>query len=189
VTRNLCSISYAQLKHYRARLKQLLYLRLMLMVVTGFTVVNVGATVLGGYLESRPLFNPFAAWVDALLGQPRSVIDARSFACPMSAYNPSAHRAEEHCYLKLTGSDIAEIDVFVSHGFVRQIYFKMPDNALKVKDLLVLWGTPAAQAKDEAGRFDWPSSGIAASTFPYMGRFSPLASIRWVYFTDTTWQQ
>jgi hypothetical protein len=194
VAQQVWRISYAQLKRYGVRLKQLFYMRLMLMVVTGFTVVNIAATVLGGYVEGRPLFNPFAAWVDALLGQPRSVIDARAFSCPISTYNYYVTLTEDHCYLTLTGGAIAQVSVYISHGFVRHVYFKLRDNTLKVRDLLILWGRSANQNQEKrllVARFVWPGSGIEveALTVAYTGQFSPLVPIQWVYFKDTSWQE
>jgi len=116
-------------------LKRLPYLQFAFIIITGFAVVTIGVRVL-----SKPMVAPvdlFSGYMDIFPGQSVSAVKARGFLC-RSAYNFDRDPMEEVCAFTPAADIVSNIYVTASKDVIRQITFRMRENALTVGDLLLL---------------------------------------------------
>lgn len=92
------------------------YLRLALLLLTGFTAVGMGAEALGRNAET-PL-NPFEAYLDIFPGQPLSAVVKRGVSC-WFVEDYYATPTQEHCVLTPTAGIFSMIEVMGFRLFQR----------------------------------------------------------------------
>jgi hypothetical protein len=159
------------------------YLRVVFVVVTGFAVVNLGVGLLAGH-SIAPSPDPFAAYADVFPGQPRSAVVGRGFTCPTTAYGGYHQPGEETCVLWPRTGTFFQVTARVSQDVIRHITFTARDHALRLGDLVALWGRPESRGHDI--QFVWPGRCIVALTYAFDGQFSLLPPVRNVSFTDAS---
>jgi hypothetical protein len=156
-------------------------LLVVLVMLVGFTGVNVAAMGLGGQATRPPdLFSSFA---DVFPGQPRSAVVARGFSCAMGTYPVLP---DEYCTLSPAAGAFTQVGAVVSHGIVIRTDFILRSGSLRFGDLAELWGVPENQEYEghHVADYFWHGKGVSASAFFDTGRFSLFLPVRSVSFTD-----
>jgi hypothetical protein len=72
------------------------FLRLVFLILSGFSIANIGVMAMGQY--ALPPSNPFTAFADIFPGQLRNAIEAHDFSCIDQDYY--SHTPEEHCFFQ-----------------------------------------------------------------------------------------
>ena len=71
-----------------------------------------------------------------------------------------------------------------TQGVIRHNTLMVPENTLRLGDLVALWGTPEVQEYGNVATFVWRDGAIVASTLAYSGRFSLFLPVWSVSFTE-----
>ena len=159
-----------------------LYLRIALVLVIGLSASTCGVVVL--VRSTAQPTDPFASFTDVFPRNPRSAIEARRFRCPPPDEETSNYNTGSPCFLWPIAGTFAQVGVVVSEGNIRQTFFTMRKNTLRVGDLMVLWGKPEIRTYSRSVYLLWRSRRIFAWVSDYTGWMSPFLPVWRVYFTD-----
>jgi hypothetical protein len=158
------------------------FLRLVLIVVSGFTVANVGVRAMGRVTASLPS-NPFAAFADIFPGNPGSAIEAYAFAClDNNSYYGNA--AEQQCYFYPADSDFSTIDVLIYQGTIIRTTFLPRESEMTVGDLAVLLETNELTDFSNLSAFVLSENVVISRTATRPGQGSPYLPVLSVSFID-----
>ena len=153
------------------------YLCVVLILLTGFTVVSLSARMAAQYTAPPP--NPLASFADMLPGQPGSDLEARGFSCYGEDYD--YQDAEATCVIDLATGAFTRVGVLISgDNIIRYVTFMTRGNVLRLGDLMLSLGRPEMHRYGQHMEFAWPGTGIVASTHAYTAQYSaflPLWSI------------
>jgi hypothetical protein len=156
------------------------YLRAALILSAAFTVVSLGARAVAQYAQPPP--NPLITFADMLPGKSGNGMEARGFSCYSESYD---YRATQlHCFVDLPTGNFIRIGLLISQDWVIQsASFTMRGNMLRLGDLMLTLGR--AQVSRYGGQtiFNWPGTGITASSFANGAPRSPLLPLWSVSFT------
>jgi hypothetical protein len=179
---------YPDLRRQFPRFRFSPFVMSVILIVVGFTVVNLGARILG-QLGTQPL-NPFPDYTDILPGQPASMLETRAFSCWNNNYNyyhshPENHDpTEESCIFTPPESVFSSIEVIRLQGIIRQTTFILRDNALLVGELEKLLDMPTLHRLYRTAYFFLPENFVIAKTAGYLDHFSLFLPVWSVTFTD-----
>ena len=176
------AITHSQPVGHLTPLRVPAYLRLVLMLLVGFAVANIGARTLARSATASS--NPFLAYADIFPGQPTSAIQARGFSCPSDLdYNDAT--VGTFCRTTPTDGVFSQIYVIISNGIIRNVNFIMRDKTLMVGDLEIVLGVPLIHKYPQTPFFIWISKNITVkATIVYAGRFSLFLPIWGVSFRE-----
>ena len=159
-----------------------LYQRCVLVLLAGFTVIASGTQMILAQTTTVPRENPFAAFADIFLGQPRSAIEAGGFTCPVSSFGGST---DEHCIMSLKSNVFSSAGVDIVDNVIHYITFNVRKNTLRVGDLVLLWGMPEIVVRGRQVLMRWHQSSIFAAATSYTGKFSPRLPVTSVSIAQT----
>ena len=153
---------------------------LVLIVLTGFTVANIGMRAMGQYTVRPP--NPFSAFADVFPGEPASAIEAHDFSCVDNNYYGSS--AEAHCFFQPAASAFSSVDVLIYQDTILKTTFLVGENLLQVGDLAVLLETNELQTYPNQVAFVLLGRFVIAQTIAHDGGLSPFLPVWSVSFID-----
>ena len=126
---------------HNASFRKLPYLRLMFMVLSGFTLTNLAIIAFTQSTQrSQSPFNPFLEYADVLPGQPEDALKSRPFSCRRD-YNYN-FPGDDSCNLEPSSSIFSRVEPVITKGYIRQTTFTLRDDTLKIGDLVLLLGDP-----------------------------------------------
>jgi hypothetical protein len=155
-----------------------LCLRASLILLIGF-MMNIALMSAAQCIQ--PSKNLFARFADVFPGQLRDTVEAHGFVCRL---HRSAFPTDENCTMSPETGIFSQIGLVISAGSVRHVTFLARENALRLGDLAVIYGTPTMRAFGTETYFMWLGGGIMASTRGYAGGYSLFLPIWSVSFTD-----
>jgi hypothetical protein len=165
---------------FSAPLKLSRYVRLTLIILTSFTLGNLGLRAFGQ--STAPPANPFLQYPDLLPGQPASALQALPIDCTNVYYY--SQRNELSCSVVLASGIFDRIDVFTEGDIIRQTNFTLRDHTLKLGDLLLFFDGASHKSYPHKAYFSWAKFFIIASTTA--GEHTHALRPIWnVTFTDT----
>jgi hypothetical protein len=128
-------------------------------VVLGLSVAVACAVALTRGAVTSP--GPFSTFADVFPGRPASAVGGYGFACLVGGYSP----AIESCFLNLDTGVFPRIEVVVNQNVVTELEFTLSPNALRLGDLIVLWGQPEDQIDVGVTHFFfWQDHRVVATT-------------------------
>jgi hypothetical protein len=154
------------------------FLRLVLIILSGFTIANLAVRTMGQYTTLRPP-NPFSEFADVFPGQPATAAEARAFSC-QDKYNYSATGHDLtilYCEVTPAESIFSSVQIIISQNVIRQCIFVTRDNTLKVGDLAIFLETPAIYSNYQVTYFSLPSGFIIAGTARHFSLFLSVLSV------------
>jgi len=155
--------TYAFVSSTSAALKQLHYLRLVFVLLAGFTLTNLGVIVFAQSTRpTQPSPNPFLEYADMFPGNPLSLTHTKAFSC--SGSNNYYIASEVTCRFSPDSSMFSEVAVIISNGAISQTTFTLHNNTLKVGDLAFLFASPNFQAYPRKVFFFWSNLFVIVST-------------------------
>jgi hypothetical protein len=102
----------------------------------------------------------------------------------MSAYGSTPSHFKETCTSLLASGNFSQITVLVTQHEIRQTNFIMRGTALRIGDLIVLWGMPEVKITPYAIHLYWHGRGIHASTLFIPGRYLFFRAVQRITFAD-----
>jgi len=149
----------------------------------GFSVFIIGMTALRQIAPESS--EPFSIYADIFPGQPESAAQQRGFSCYyMDDDNFSPAPRAKHCLFHPDTGAFSSIDVTISSGTIRQISFIMRDNAVRVGDLALFFGTRDFRRLPRAAFFTWDGK-LGMASIVGGGKFSLFRHVWQVTFTNT----
>ena len=171
--------SWSQWKSRTPVFKLSSYLIGVFVLVTGFTVINMGARALAQ--QNLPPSNPFASYADVFPGQPTTNLAERGFSCALDYHNQY-----EYCQLYPATGAFSQLSVAVSKDQISIISFTMRDSVLKAGDLIVLWGTPDVRGRSHTLHFFSNNRSITAFPVEPISQYSLFLPVQRVIITNLT---
>lgn len=151
--------------------KLLPFLRLVFVILSGFSVANIGVRAMGQY--ALPPYNPFTTFADIFPGQPGSAIEAHDFSCIDHDYYGNS--AEEHCFFQPETGTFSSVDVLIYQGAIIKTTFLLRENGLTVGDLAVLLETNELQTYPNQVAWVLLGRFVIAQTIAHSGGLSPFS--------------
>jgi len=168
---------------HKAPFWQSTYLRFVLILLSGFALANICATILAK--STAPALapdNPFLEYANLFPGQPISAMEGGGFTCWNShTTNGSFVPA---CRVTPPSGAFSNIDLFISAGNIRQITFILRDDRLKAGDLVLLFGKPSFRRYTHNVFFFWSNLFVHVSTTD-RGNPAPMRPVWSVTFAST----
>jgi hypothetical protein len=120
------------------------YLRLAFIILSGFSVANIGVRAMGQYTLPP---NPFFVFADIFPGQLGTATEGYEFSCVRDYYNPTP--LEERCGYNLPTGMFSSINVIITQGVIVQTTFVLRDDTFRVGDLMAI--LEATELRDYGG--------------------------------------
>lgn len=141
-------------------------------------LMSVGS-LLAGHASTPPVVS-FAAYANSLLDRSESNLQPYDPKC----YHTMAYTtSNDYCHFAPATGMLSRVEVFIQQGMIRTLDFTICDNALKLGDLILLWGKPTEAIRYRGvWRFRWGNT-INVRT-RYADTPSPLLSVVNVYVTS-----
>ena len=155
------------------------YLLVVFVLVTGLTVINIGARALAEY--TMPPSNPFSSFADIFPGQPRNALETRGFSCSIVPYSDIPN---EYCYFYPTTGAFSKVSVLVSKDVIRITSFILSENALNMGDLMLLWGKPLSDESSSWVHFLSHKIVVTAFVVDHTRQLSPFLRVLKVIITN-----
>jgi hypothetical protein len=169
ITRPLTSIVHSILTLPRL-------LRLVLIIISGFTASTIGALSLG-QVVSQPS-NPFLEYADFFPGKSESVLQNSPFSCDLIYSYRST--IEKRCNFNPSSGTFSSVGLTVDYNVIVSITFILRDTSVRVGELQAWWETKPVHAFLNVSFFFLPESVIIARTSSHSedsSLFSPVWSV------------
>lgn len=146
-----------------------------LLLISLLAVVVVTVIVLASVWPSSRVdslrFDPFAAFSDHFPGQQLRArqLEAEGFSCVLMR-EPVPGDYGEHCTLYLDTGPFSSVNVTGWDGIIILFDVKLRENAVKIGDLIGLWGEPRLRIHSNAVIVRWPDRAISATGKAQTGR-------------------
>jgi hypothetical protein len=171
----------------RLRLSPLLLIVIVLLI--GFAVINLGVRTLAQY--SLPPSNPFPAYADIFPGQPANAILSREFSCWGNdfyeySYAVAYGLTQESCIFIFTPAEgiFSHVEAVISGDTIQTLTFLLRDKTLQVGDLEKLLEMPTLHTLHNTAYFFLPEDFVIAKTVDFTGQFSLFLPVWSISFTD-----
>ena len=170
---------YSESKNHTPPLKLPPLSLIVLILLSGFMVVNTGAMTLMEYIAPTPS-NPFTTYADVFPGQPVSAAEAIGFSCYTIGNNIDGDLFEKHCYSHPDTGAFSSLDILISEGIIRQITFIIRDDTMRIGDLELFLEEKSIHTYFQMVYIYLPGSLVIAKTTGQVGRsylFVPVWSV------------
>ncbi len=163
--------------------RRLSYLRFVIMLFGGFSLINLGVTAFAQSTQPGLAFsNPFLEYNYAFPGQISPALNSEVFTCfETHTYNTLA---EKSCSMNLASGIFSRIETSIYEGVIRQTTFTLRDNTLKIGDLALLFNAPNFHAYPRKVFFFWTKLFVIVSTTAN-GNHPSMRPVWNVTFTNT----
>jgi hypothetical protein len=174
-------IPYPRTKPHIPSLRLPPYLRLVLVLISGFTLIILSIRLLP---QTAVPPDPFTSLTDGLRGQTVTDLERRGFWCvPPEDYVPPSP-SQLVCNLWPRTGIFSWVEVMFVEGEVRTSFALVREGELLVGDLVKLWGRPHIYQHDSSGQLNWLDNEDMALWIFYHGPYSLFLPVRSIVFTD-----
>jgi len=171
-------------QYWRSRLrhtylpKQCFFFSKILLLWLSLTVLNTGM-ILSGRTSTLPLA-PFATYADVFPGNPQNALNTYPTTC---FRNHESSTRTETCRFRPKNQAFSYIDAHTYNDKIQTLDFIMRDGALRVGDLILLWGKPNTilEFHDALHFVWWKWDQIIGARTPYAHYPAPSLPVLKVY--------